>query len=291
LHKPVLTSEVVEAFSSVKDGIIIDGTLGGGGHAETLLTTYPTLRIIGIDQDSDAIARCKERLAKFSDRIQFFHTNYASCDEVIEKAQVARVDGILLDIGVSTFQLREAHRGFSFREDGPLDMRMDARAETNARDILATASQQELYEMIRDYGEDRKAWYIAEAIVCARSKSAIETTHALRDIIEGAVFTKSHERIHPATRTFQALRIVVNDELGALERGLDKAYACMGPAAIMSVISFHSLEDRIVKNRFRDWKQEKTVKVLTKKPIVASEEERENNPLSRSAKLRIAQRI
>jgi len=307
IHQPVLMREVVKLLSPEPGAVIVDGTIGMGGHCEALLSAYPTIKIIGIDRDEDALSISRERLAPYGDRVHLVHGNYRDCVDILRTLGVGQIDGFLLDLGLSSLQLDRSERGFSFRASGPLDMRMDRTSRASAADLVNDASVEELSGIISRYGEERFAHRIARAIVAARAKGRIETTDELARIVYDAIPRKFHPpRIHPATRTFQALRIAVNDELSNLENGLEASFSVLSAGGVMAVISFHSLEDRIVKGFFRykalscicppdipvcmcDKKVE--MHVLTKKPIVPSDEEIDANPRARSAKLRAARKL
>ena len=306
-HVSVLLQETIEGLNIRPDGIYADGTLGGGGHAsEVAARLTEGGRLIGIDQDADAIAAAGERLKPFGDRVTIVRDNYVNMKHVLADLGIEAVDGICLDLGVSSYQLDTAERGFSYMEDAPLDMRMDRRADRTAADLVNECSEQELFRIIRDYGEDRFAKNIAKHIVKARERKAIRTTGELADIIRGAIPMKIQVTGgHPAMRTFQALRIALNGELQVLEDSIDEMIGLLKPGGRICIITFHSLEDRIVKNGFRRnespctcppgfpvcvcGKKSRGV-VITKKPILPSEEETEENPRSRSAKLRIFER-
>jgi len=307
IHQPVLMHEVVKLLSPRLRGVIVDGTLGMGGHSEALLAAYPTIEVVGIDRDEEALAIAKKCLAPFGGRVRFVHDNYRNCVDILGSLGVDRIDGFLLDLGLSSLQLDRPERGFSFRTSGPLDMRMDRTRGVSAADIANSASAEELSDIIARYGEERFAHRIARAIVVARAKGKIETTDELARVVFGAIPRKFHPpRIHPATRTFQALRIAVNDELANLEKGLEAGFSVLSSGGVMAVISFHSLEDRIVKGFFRykalscicppdlpvcmcDKKVE--MEVLTKKPILPSPDEISKNSRARSAKLRAARKL
>ena len=253
-HKSVLLNETVDSLCVKPQGIYVDGTLGGGGHAsEVAARLGDGGRLIGIDQDADAIAAASERLAPFGDKITVVRSNYERIAQVLDELEIPQVDGIYLDLGVSSFQLDTAERGFTYREDdAPLDMRMDQRNEQTAKDIVNTYSEMELYRIIRDYGEDRFAKNIAKHIVQARQKKEIETTGELTEIIRASIPAKVRATGgHPAKRTFQAIRIELNRELDVLEDSIDTMIERLAPGGRLSIITFHSLEDRIVKNRFR----------------------------------------
>lgn len=282
-HVPVLLREVLEVFAGRNLRVFFDGTLGAGGHARALLEAHPEIeRYIGCDRDPRAHELAHENLAPWLEKVEFVRGSYA---EQVREA-VECIDGFLIDIGVSSMQFDERERGFSFMGDAPLDMRMDPEGELTAEQIVNRYSEKELARIIFEYGEERRSRQVAKAIVEARRKRRIRTTGELVEIIK-PVATRG--KLHPATLTFQALRIAVNDELGQLQKGLEGAIEKLCPGGRMAVISFHSLEDRIVKNTLRDAKDK--LEILTKKPIGPSAEEMRANPRSRSSKLRAAERI
>ena len=307
-HKSVLLDETIESLDIKPDGIYVDGTLGGGGHASEVCRRLGDKgRFIGIDQDADAIAAASERLKEFGDKVTIVRSNYENIDEVLKELGISQVDGIYLDLGVSSYQLDTAERGFTYREDdAPLDMRMDQRNEMTAKDIVNTYSESELFHIIKNYGEDRFAKNIAKHIVRARQEKEIETTGELIEIIKAAIPAKVRATGgHPAKRTFQAIRIELNKELEVLENSIDKMTDLLAPGGRLSIITFHSLEDRIVKNRFRINENPCTCppdfpvcmcgkkskgRVVTRKPILPSEEELSENKRSKSAKLRVFER-
>ncbi len=304
-HVPVLLHETVDMLITDPEGIYVDGTVGGGGHAFLICSRLTGQgRLIAMDQDADAVHAAKKRLEPFEETAEIFHNNFSDMPFLLDELGVRQVDGILLDLGVSSFQLDEPSRGFTYREgNAPLDMRMDQRQSLTARDILATYSEQELYHMIRDYGEDPFAKNIAKHIVRAREQAPIETTNDLNKIIRGAIPEKVRATGgHPSKRTFQALRIECNRETEVLTESLDRMIDRLKPQGRLCVITFHSVEDRIVKENFKRNENPCTCppsfpvcvcgkvsrgSVLTKKPIIPSEEERENNTRSKSAKLRV----
>ena len=287
-HIPVLLDEVMCLLNPKDGGVYVDCTLGAGGHAERILElSSPGGRLIGIDLDSEAISIAKERLEGFGDRVSFVHANFADLDDILRSFGVDGVDGILMDLGVSWIQLSDPKRGFSFRLDAPLDMRMDRRIPLTVCEVVNTKSEEELREIFRKYGQERWAGRIARRIVRFRERSPVLTTRQLAQIDESAV--PGRGRLHPATRIFLALRIYVNGELDNLERGLDSAIRWLKPGGRICVISFHSLEDRIVKWKFRGMKTH--LRIITRKPITPGDEEVKENPRSRSAKLRAAEAI
>ena len=303
-HKSVLLYETVDSLNIRPDGIYVDGTLGGGGHAfEVLKRLGPEGRLIGIDQDADAIRAATERLEQFKDRVTIVRSNYRNIREVLSELGIEKVDGIYLDLGVSSYQLDTAERGFTYRENAPLDMRMDQRNEKTAADIVNDYSEMELYRIIRDYGEDRFAKNIAKHIVKARAVQRIDTTDQLVEIIKAAIPAKIRaEGGHPAKRTFQAIRIELNHELEVLNDSIDTMIDLLKPGGRLSIITFHSLEDRIVKTRFRTNEnpcicppdfpvcvcgKKSKGQVITRKPIVPTDDELEENKRSKSSKLRV----
>lgn len=306
VHKSVLLYETVGSLNIKPGGIYVDGTLGGGGHAYEVLKRLGSGRLIGIDQDADAIEAAARRLEPFKDKVTIVRSNYENIRTVLEELALPGVDGIYLDLGVSSYQLDTASRGFTYREDAPLDMRMDQRNTTTAADIVNTYSEMELYRIIRDYGEDNFAKNIAKHIVRVRQEHPIHTTGELAEIIRNAIPARVRATGgHPAKRTFQAIRIECNHELEVLEHSIDNMIELLNPGGRLSIITFHSLEDRIVKNRFRTnenpcicppdfpvcvCKRKSKGKVISRKPILPSEEELEENSRSKSAKLRVFER-
>jgi 16S rRNA (cytosine1402-N4)-methyltransferase len=307
-HKSVMVQEVIASLRCRAGAVYVDGTVGGGGHAEAILEqTAPNGRLIGIDADAEALGEAERRLTPFGNRKTLVQGNFADMEQILDGMGIERVDGILLDLGVSSHQLDTAERGFSFTQDAPLDMRMDGSRGIDAGGLVGTLSEAELGKIFWEYGEERMARRIARAIVAARSSAPLRTTAELAAVVLRAVpHTAERRRIHPATRTFQALRIAVNDELGSLKRALTAGVARLTPGGRFSVISFHSLEDRMVKEAFRAWEKgcscppdlpvcacqgKATLKVLTRKPVLPAEEEISANPRARSAKLRTAERI
>lgn len=307
-HKSVLLDETIESLNVRPDGIYVDGTLGGGGHAyEVCKRLSDRGRFIGIDQDADAIKAAGERLQEFSDKVTIIRSNYANMREELNRIGIQKVDGIVLDLGVSSFQLDTPDRGFTYRDtEAPLDMRMDQRQTLTARDIVNDYSESELYRIIRDYGEDRFAKNIAKHIVQARKEKPLETTGELIDVIRASIPMKIQVTGgHPAKRTFQAIRIELNHELDVLKDNLDDMIELLNEDGRISIITFHSLEDRIVKSSFRKNENPCTCprefpvcvcgkkskgKVITRKPILPTDEELEYNKRSKSAKLRVFER-
>lgn len=308
-HYSVLLNETIENLNIKPDGIYVDGTLGGGGHAYQVASRLSEKgRLIGIDQDADAIAAAGERLKEFGDKITIIRSNYANMKEELHRIGVEKVDGIVLDLGVSSFQLDTPERGFTYRdENAPLDMRMDDRQSLIAKDIVNGYSEMDLYRIIRDYGEDKFAKNIAKHIVQERAKKPLETTGELTEIIRASIPMKVQVTGgHPAKRTFQAIRIELNKELEVLQNNLDDMIDLLNPGGRICIITFHSLEDRIVKTNFKRNENPCTCpsdfpvcvcgkkskgKVVTRKPILPSEEELEVNSRSKSAKLRVFERV
>lgn len=292
-HTPVLIKEVVTQLRPHRGGLYVDCTVGGGGHAAELLRACgPDGQLIGIDWDEEAIPQAREALSEFGARVQLVRANYVELDRVLMSLGVTTVDGVLFDLGVSARQFDEPARGFSFLREGPLDMRMSRQLGASARDVLRSASLEELAAIFLNYGEERRARAIAREIVRQRQRGAIETTTQLARLVERVLGPK-RGRTHPATRVFQALRIAVNNELQNLRRGLEVAVGLLKPGARMAVISFHSLEDRIVKRFFleRSRGESPSLRVVTRKPVTAGAEELRANPRARSAKLRVAEKI
>ncbi len=305
-HVSIMLKECMEGLKINPNGIYVDGTLGGGGHTFKLLQYMDRGKVIGIDQDTDALEAAGKRLSIFEDKFVPVHSNYSEIIKVLEDLDIKAIDGFLLDLGVSSFQLDEAERGFSYMNDGKLDMRMNQNDDFSAYDVVNTYTERELTEIIRDYGEENWANRIAKFIVEARSEKPIETTFELVDIIKKAIPASARkDGPHPAKRTFQAIRIEVNNELGIIEKTIEDAISVMNKGGRVAIITFHSLEDRIVKNTFKKLATGCTcppefpvcvcggkpqVKIITKKPILPSELEIEENPRARSAKLRIAEK-
>ena len=306
-HQSVLLDETIENLNIQPEGIYVDGTLGGGGHAFHVCSRLNEKgRFIGIDQDAAAIEAAGKRLSPFEDKVTIVRSNYSDMKQVLTDLGISRVNGIVLDLGVSSYQLDTVERGFTYRENAPLDMRMDQRQEKTARDIVNGYSEMELYGIIRDYGEDKFAKNIAKHIVRAREEKPIETTDELTEVIKAAIPMKF--RVvggHPAKRTFQAIRIELNHELDVLKNHLNERVELLDTNGRICIITFHSLEDRIVKNIFRKCEnpcecppsfptcvcgKKSLGKVITRKPILPSEEELEVNPRSKSAKLRVFER-
>ena len=291
-HIPVMTAEVLQHLRPEQGGLFVDCTVGLGGHSRALLEAGAS-RIIGFDRDLDALAQARETLAPWGDRVELVHADYRAIDEVLESRQIARVDGALADLGVSSMQFDAPGRGFSFMRDEPLDMRMDRSADETAADLVAQSREEDLANAIFQYGEERFSRRIARALVEARREAPVDTTGRLATIVRRAIPHRGgHMRIDPATKTFQALRIWVNRELDGLDRFVETAARRLRAGARLVVITFHSLEDRIVKHTLRALHQrDGLVQVLTKKPLVPSDDETDRNPRARSAKLRAAERL
>ena len=306
-HVSVLLNECLDAVNIKEDGIYVDGTLGGAGHSSEILKRLSENgRLIGIDQDTDALKAAAIRLQNFNN-VTFVHNNFYNIKQILDDLDIEEVDGILMDLGVSSYQLDTGERGFSYMKDAPLDMRMNRENELSAYEVVNTYSEDELYRIIRDYGEEKFAKRIATFIVNAREEKNIETTLELVEIIKNAIPAKARrEGPHPAKRTFQAIRIEVNSELSILNRAIEDGVSKLSKGGRMAIITFHSLEDRIVKNKFRDLAvacrcpkefpicvcgEKAKVKVISRKAIDPSKEEVEMNPRSRSAKLRVIEKL
>lgn len=307
LHTSVLLAETLDLLNP-HDGLYIDATLGLGGHTKAILETSEDIKVIGIDQDIEAIGYARENLAEFDERIEIIHANFSEIKQVLNNVGICKVDGILADLGVSSLQLDSKVRGFSFRFDAPLDMRMDANAEyENAAEMLERLSEEEIADVIFKYGDERFSRRIARRIVEKRkSGEPVKTTTELAELVKRCVPRKAKDKIHPATKTFQALRIAVNGEIDVLEGFLQDSIELLKTDGRLVIISFHSIEDRIVKRTFQKFSGKcscppkfpqcvcgasKEIKILTRKPLIASVEEQQNNPRSRSAKLRACSKI
>lgn len=306
-HVSVLLNETIDGLNINPDGIYVDGTLGGGGHSYEICKRLSDKgRLIGIDQDGEALEAARERLKEFEDKITLVRSNYCEIDTILKDLEIEKVDGIVLDLGVSSYQLDNLERGFSYKSDAPLDMRMDQRQNKTAADVVNNYSENELFRIIRDYGEDKFAKNIAKHIVMARKEKPLETTAELSEIIKASIPMKFRAKGgHPAKKTFQAIRIEVNQELTVLKESLDTMIDHLNPGGRICVITFHSLEDRITKIKFRENENPCTCppdfpvcvcgkvskgKVITRKPIIPSEEEMTENKRSKSSKLRIFER-
>jgi 16S rRNA (cytosine1402-N4)-methyltransferase len=306
-HVPVLLHEAVDLLAPKAGGVYVDGTLGAGGHAsEILKRSAPDGMLIGMDRDAEAVDRCRASLAAYGARVLLRQANYRDLPAVLSDLGYETVDGVLLDLGVSWFHLKTPERGFSFMLDGPLDMRMDTNSSQTAADLVNTLSREELVRIIREYGEESRAGAIARAIEKARVRGPITRTVQLAEIVSSVFPPYPPRRIHPATLTFQALRIAVNDEMGSLREGLDHIMSCLKPGGRLAVITFHSLEDRVVKQTFAraakgcvcpprlpvcSCGRKPTLKVLTQRPVIAGPQDVEKNPAARSAKLRAAEKL
>lgn len=306
-HTSVLLEETIKGLRVKPDGIYVDGTLGGGGHSSEIARQLESGRLIGIDQDNAAIEAASQRLEAWKDKVLVVRNNYCNMPAVLKELGIEKVDGILLDLGVSSYQLDSAERGFSYKADAALDMRMDQRQTLTAAVIVNEYPEMELYRIIRDYGEDKFAKNIAKHIVAAREKKPVETTWELNEIIKAAIPAKMREKGgHPSKRTFQAIRIACNRELEVLENSLDAFIELLNPGGRLCIITFHSLEDRIVKNAFRKNENPCTCppefpvcvcgkkskgRVISRKPILPTQEEMEQNSRSKSAKLRIFEKV
>ncbi|MBP6715800.1 MAG: 16S rRNA (cytosine(1402)-N(4))-methyltransferase RsmH [Acidobacteria bacterium] len=295
LHAPVMPTETLELLSPREDGLYVDCTVGLGGHTELLLAAGAG-RVIGLDRDQSALAHARERLAPFAARVELVHADYRTLPAVLDARQITGVDGVLADLGVSSMQLDDAERGFSFRHDGPLDMRMNASAGETLADRLADVDEGTLADVIYQYGEERHARRIARAIVSARSRQPLSRTGELASVVRRAAGGGTWQRLDPATRTFQALRIWINGELDGLDQFLRSTVATLNTGGRLVVIAFHSLEDRIVKQTFRAMARPMdgsapTGRILTPKPLEPTDAEREENPRSRSAKLRAMEKV
>jgi 16S rRNA (cytosine1402-N4)-methyltransferase len=291
-HVPVMTAEVLQHLRPEQGGLFVDCTVGLGGHSRALLEAGAS-RVIGLDRDPEALARARETLAPWGDRVELVHADYRAIDDVLESRQIVHVDGALADLGVSSMQFDSPGRGFSFMRDEPLDMRMDRTASETAADLVAQSSERDLADAIFHYGEERYSRRIARALVEARREAPVDSTGRLATIVRRAIPHRGgHMRIDPATKTFQALRIWVNRELDGLDRFVETAARRLRAGARLVVIAFHSLEDRIVKHTLRALQQrDGLVQVLTKRPLVPSSDEVDRNPRARSAKLRAAERM
>lgn len=306
-HRPVLLKEAIDGLNIQEDGIYVDGTLGGAGHSREIVNRLTKGKLIGIDQDINALNKAREVLKDYKDKVIFVHDNYVNIEDILSSLNIERVDGILLDIGVSSHQLDEKERGFSYQKDAPLDMRMDNTQKLTAWDVVNTYSEEDLERIIWNYGEDRWAKRIAQFIVNERREKPIDTTLQLVDIIKKAIPKKARlQGHHPAKQTFQAIRIEVNKELDVLKLAIPKMNKVLNKGGRICIITFHSLEDRIVKDAFKELNKDcicppelpicvcdkkKELNIITKKPIVPTDEEIEKNPRGRSAKLRIGERV
>ncbi|MCK4851680.1 MAG: 16S rRNA (cytosine(1402)-N(4))-methyltransferase RsmH [Candidatus Omnitrophica bacterium] len=292
-HVPVLVKEVIHNLDPAPGDIVLDATVGGGGHSEEILRRIlPGGRLIAVDRDGEALERARRRLKGFSPSVTYVNGDFRNIDGIFDSLGIDGIDRALFDLGMSSFQVDDERRGFSFSGRGPLDMRFDLRQQLSAAEIVNKFSQALLADIIKSFGEERYAALVAKKICAARKKKRIETTSELRAIIIDAIGRKYRgQRLHPAARTFQALRIYTNDELAAAGEGVSKAVDHLRPKGRICVISFHSLEDRIVKNIFRDMAKGRGLGILTRKPITPGMEEIRNNPRARSAKLRVSEKL
>ncbi len=292
-HIPVMLAEVIDHLALVPGKVIVDATIGTGGHSKAIAEhIIPGGRLIGIDRDEDSLAIARERLLDFGSTCEFVHGSFSDIDKILEDLNIKKVDGVLFDLGLSSYQLDDPNRGFSFRNDGPLDMRFDRNSFISAYDLVNNLNEEELSSILRTFGEERFHNRIAHFLVEEREKHAIATTRELSDIVVRAVPARyRHYRIHPATRTFQAVRIAVNRELEIIEAGITKAVELLNKGGRICVISFHSLEDRIAKLTFRKLAASGKINIVTVKPMVPKFSEIKLNPKSRSSKLRVAERL
>ncbi|MCX5699325.1 MAG: 16S rRNA (cytosine(1402)-N(4))-methyltransferase RsmH [Candidatus Omnitrophica bacterium] len=295
LHVPVMLQEVLDSLKLTAGQIIVDATLGTGGHSlEILKRITPGGRLIGIDRDENSLAICRQRLAEFKDSTEFVHANFADLDQVMANLGIENIDGIVFDLGISSYQLLDAQRGFSFQEEGPLDMRLDKSSYICAYDLVNNLNENEISQILWNFGQERWHNRIARLLVQERRNKPISTTKQLADLVMRAIpyrYRRSYYRIHPATRTFQAVRIAVNRELEILENAIKKAVDILRKQARICVISFHSLEDRAIKHTFRALKADGLIDIITAKPLTPGAGEIGVNPSSRSSKFRVAERI
>lgn len=295
MHIPVMLREVIDYLDPGPGDIIVDATLGTGGHSiEILKRISPGGQLIGIDRDENSLAVCRKRFAEFTGSYELVHANFADLDMALEKLGIDGIDGIVFDLGISTYQLKDAQRGFSFQSEGPLDMRMDQDSYISAYDLVNNLNESEISNMLWSFGQERWHRRIARLLVQERKAQPIATTFQLAGLVMRAIphrYRRGYYRIHPATRTFQAVRIAVNRELEILEGSLKKAVAILKKGAKICVISFHSLEDRVVKHTFRALKAEGLIDIVTAKPMTPIAGELEENPASRSSKFRVAERV
>ncbi|MBF0494740.1 MAG: 16S rRNA (cytosine(1402)-N(4))-methyltransferase RsmH [Candidatus Omnitrophica bacterium] len=292
-HVPVLLAEAIEGLDLAPGDIVVDGTAGAGGHAEEILKKIsPSGKLIAIDRDNEAILRVEKKLGRFGNALICVNDNFRNIGSILKTLSISAVNGVLLDLGMSSYQLDDAQRGFSFSKEGPLDMRYNVEQELSASDIINRADKYDLEKILREYGEERHAKLLAQKIVEERKKIKISTTAQLSKLIIDSIGRKYYnQRLNPAARTFQALRIFTNDELGSLEYGLENIINSLASGGRICVIDFHSLEDKIVKNIFHKMKTSGILQCINKKPIVPAYEEVRSNPRARSAKLRIGEKI
>jgi len=295
LHVPVMLQEVLDFLKLQAGQTIVDATLGTGGHAlEILKRITPKGRLIGIDRDENSLNLCRQRLSEFKDNTEFVHANFVDLDQVLNNLGIENIDGIVFDLGISSYQLHDAQRGFSFQEEGPLDMRLDKSSYICAYDLVNNLNENEISQMLWNFGQERWHNRIAHLLVQERRNEPISTTKQLANLVMRAIphrYRRSYYRIHPATRTFQAVRIAVNRELEILESAIKKAVDILRKQARICVISFHSLEDRAIKHTFRALKADGLIDIITAKPLTPGSGEIEANPSSRSSKFRVAERI
>ncbi|MDP3041106.1 MAG: 16S rRNA (cytosine(1402)-N(4))-methyltransferase RsmH [Candidatus Omnitrophota bacterium] len=295
LHVPVMLQEVLDFLKLQAGQTIVDATLGTGGHAlEILKRITPKGRLIGIDRDENSLSVCRQRLSEFKDNTEFVHANFVDLDQVLNNLGIENIDGIVFDLGISSYQLQDAQRGFSFQEEGPLDMRLDKSSYICAYDLVNNLNENEISQMLWNFGQERWHNRIAHLLVQERRNEPISTTKQLANLVMRAIphrYRRSYYRIHPATRTFQAVRIAVNRELEILESAIKKAVDILRKQARICVISFHSLEDRAIKHTFRALKADGLIDIITAKPLTPGSGEIEANPSSRSSKFRVAERI
>ncbi len=294
LHIPVMLREVIDYLDPKPGQVFVDATLGTGGHSlEILKRITPGGKLIGIDRDEDSLALCRKRLGEFSASCEFVHANFVDIDKVAAGLGIDKIDGIVFDLGISTYQLKDAQRGFSFQQEGPLDMRLDRDSYISAYDLVNNLDEREISHLLWSFGQERWHNRIARLLVEERRSHPISTTSQLAGLVMRAIphrYRRGYYRIHPATRTFQAVRIAVNRELEVLESAVEKAIAILNRRAKICVISFHSLEDRLIKHKFRALKLEGLIDIITAKPLTPAAAEVSANPASRSSKLRVAER-
>jgi len=295
LHVPVMLQEVLDYLKLAPGQVVVDATLGTGGHAiEILKRISPQGRLIGIDRDENSLEVCRNRLVDFKDQTQFVHANFVDLDQVLNNLGIEKIDGIVFDLGISSYQLHDAGRGFSFQEEGPLDMRLDRSSYISAYDLVNNLNEQEISTLLWNFGQERWHNRIAHLLVQERKDAPIATTKQLANLVVRAIphrYRRSYYRIHPATRTFQAVRIAVNRELEILENAIKKAVDILNKQARICVISFHSLEDRVIKHTFRALKSDGLIDIITAKPLTPGMSEIDQNASSRSSKFRVAERI
>jgi len=294
-HTPVMLQEILDYLNLSPGNIIVDATIGTAGHSKAMLERIlPGGRLIGIDRDEESLSVARQRLREFSSSCEFVHGNFADIDTILNNLNIKKIGGVIFDLGISSFQLEDPHRGFSFQNEGPLDMRLDRASYISAYDLVNNLNEEEISTLLRDFGQERWHNRIAHLLVQERERQPISTTLQLADIVVKAMpsrYRHRYYRIHPATRTFQAVRIAVNRELETLENAIDKAITLLDKGARICVISFHSLEDRVVKWGFRKAASQDLIEIITPKPLTPKQTEIDSNPSSRSSKLRVAQRL